>query len=135
MSTLGNSLKYWQIYTGDNFQLERENCEKAFYTALKTKSTFKKISNIDVRIGIRIENKEFNTSRITETSGEVFVTFGYAFDTDVRKQSLAIKTSWSTIDKKLNIAFYLALLTMDSWTVNAAKVSKISLESENSTQK
>ena len=135
LSTFSTSPKYWQIYRGDSFQLEIENCEKAFYTALKIKATLKKIDNIDVRIGIGIGKKEFDANKITEANGEAFINSGFAFDTYLKKQSLAIKTPWPAIDEELNIAFDLALLTMDSWTINSAEVFKISLELENSTQK
>jgi hypothetical protein len=135
LNTFGSSPKYWQIYRGDSFQLEIENCEKAFCTALKIKAALKKIDNIDVRIGIGIGKKEFDADKITEANGEAFINSGFAFDTYLKKQSLAIKTPWPAIDEELNIAFDLALLTMDSWTVNSAEVFKISLESENSTQK
>jgi|TARA_B110000967_G_C18892863_1_gene568553 hypothetical protein len=135
LSTFSTSPKYWQIYRGDSFQLEIENCEKAFYTALKIKATLKKIDNIDVRIGIGIGEKEFDADKITEANGEAFINSGLAFDTYLKKQSLAIKTPWPAIDEELNLAFDLALLTMDSWTINSAEVFKISLELENSTQK
>lgn len=135
LNTLGDSPKYWQIYRGDSFQLEVENPEKAFFTALKIKSQLKATANIDVRIGIGIGKKEFNTDSITESNGEVFINSGYAFDTYLKKQTIAIKTPWQEIDDELNIAFDLALLTMDSWTENSAEVFKLSLLSENSTQK
>ena len=55
--------------------------------------------------------------------------------TYLKKQTIAIKTPWQEVDEELNIAFDLALLTMDSWTKNSAEVFKLSLQSENSTQK
>ncbi|TXD51506.1 MULTISPECIES: SatD family protein [unclassified Polaribacter] len=135
LNTFGNAPKYWQIYRGDSFQLEIENCEKAFYAALKIKAALKKIGTVDVRIGIGIGKKEFDADKITEANGEAFINSGFAFDTYLKKQSLALKTPWPAIDEELNIAFDLALLTMDSWTVNSAEVFKISLEDENATQK
>lgn len=135
LSTFGEAPKYWEIYRGDSFQLEIENCEHAFYAALKLKSHLKSSENIDVRIGIGIGKKDFNVDKITESNGEAFINSGYAFDTYLKKQTIAIKTPWQEIDEELNIAFDLALLTMDSWTKNSAEVFKLTLESENSTQK
>ena len=135
LTTFGNSPKTWQIYRGDSFQLEIENYERAFYAALKLKSYLKSKEDIDVRIGIGIGKKEFNIDEITASNGEAFINSGYAFDTYLKKQTMAIKTPWQEIDEELNIAFELALLTMDSWTKNSAEVFKLSLESENSTQK
>ncbi|APG64425.1 transcriptional regulator [Tenacibaculum todarodis] len=135
LNTFGDPPKYWQIYRGDSFQLEVENPEKAFYTALKIKAQLKATVNIDVRIGIGIGKKDFNTNSITESNGETFINSGYAFDNYLKKQTIAIKTPWKEIDEELNIAFDLALLTMDSWTKNSAEVFKLSLQQENFTQK
>lgn len=133
--TFGDQPKYWQIYRGDSFQLEIENFEKAFYGALILKSNLKRIEGIDVRIGIGIGKKEYTTSEITTSNGEAYINSGFAFDHYLKKQTLAIKTPWQEIDEELNIAFDLALLTMDSWTQNSAEVFKISLEDESATQK
>jgi predicted XRE-type DNA-binding protein len=135
LNFFGESPKYWQIYRGDSFQLEIENCEEVLFAALKIKSHLKSTINVDVRIGIGIGKKEFNTNKITESNGEAFISSGFAFDTYLKKQTLAIKTPWQEIDEELNIAFELALLTIDSWTQNSAEVFKLSLESENKTQK
>jgi hypothetical protein len=135
LNTFGKSPKYWQIYRGDSFQLEIENCESAFYAALKLKSHLKSTKNIDVRIGIGIGKKEFSVDKITESNGEAFINSGFAFDTYLKKQTIAIKTPWQELNEELNIAFDLALLKMDSWTKNSAEVFKLSLESENITQK
>lgn len=135
LKTFGESPKNWQIYRGDSFQLEVEDAEKAFYAALKIKAQLKYILNIDVRIGIGIGKKEYNTSKITESNGEAFINSGFAFDNYLKKQNLAIKTPWKNIDEEINIAFDLALLTIDSWSVNSAEVFKISLEKKDATQK
>ncbi|PQJ81796.1 SatD family protein [Polaribacter glomeratus] len=135
LDTFGESPKYWQIYRGDSFQVEIKNCESAFYAALKLKSYLKSTENIDVRIGIGIGKKEFNVDKITESNGEAFINSGFAFDNYLKKQTIAIKTPWQELDDEFNIAFDLALLTMDSWTKNSAEVFKLSLASENRTQK
>ncbi|MEO9569917.1 MAG: SatD family protein [Polaribacter sp.] len=135
LNSFGKTPKTWQIYRGDSFQLEIENYENAFYAALKIKSHLKSTENIDVRIGIGIGKKEFSYDKVTESNGEAFINSGFAFDNYLKKQNIAIKTPWQEIDEELNIAFDLALLTMDSWTKNSAEVFKLSLASENITQK
>ncbi|WP_298777820.1 SatD family protein [uncultured Polaribacter sp.] len=135
LTYFGESPKYWQIYRGDSFQLEIKDCQNAFLSALKIKSIIKMIDGVDVRIGIGIGKKEFDTDKITESNGEAFINSGFAFDNYLKKQNLAIKSPWQEIDKELNIAFDLALLTMDNWTVNSAEVFKTSLENETATQK
>tara|TARA_R110002153_G_scaffold222539_1_gene374886 strand:+ start:739 stop:1353 length:615 start_codon:yes stop_codon:yes gene_type:complete len=134
LNTYGKSPKNWQIYRGDSFQLEIQNLEEAFYVALDLKANLKRIEGIDVRIGIGIGKKEYNYSEITASNGEAFINSGVAFDTYLKKQTLAIKTPWQEIDEELNLAFELALLTMDSWTQNSAEVFKISLKEKDATQ-
>lgn len=135
LNTYGESPKTWEIYRGDSFQLEINSCENAFFTALQIKSALKSTENIDVRIGIGIGKKEFSTAKITESNGEVFINSGFAFDNYLKKQNLAIKTPWKEIDEELNIAFDLALLTINSWTQNSAEIFKLSLENMDATQK
>ncbi|MDD7914177.1 SatD family protein [Polaribacter ponticola] len=135
LSFYGESPKNWEIYRGDSFQLEINNSENAFFTALQIKSALKSIENIDVRIGIGIGKKEFSTSKITESNGEAFINSGFAFDNYLKRQNLAIKTPWKEVDEELNIAFNLALLTIDSWTQNSAEVFKLSLENIGATQR
>tara|TARA_R110001592_G_scaffold182433_4_gene425702 strand:+ start:523 stop:1137 length:615 start_codon:yes stop_codon:yes gene_type:complete len=134
LNTYGKSPKNWQIYRGDSFQLEIQNIEEAFYVALDLKANLKRIEGIDVRIGIGIGKKEYHYSEITASNGEAFINSGFAFDTYLKKQTLAIKTPWQEIDEELNLAFELALLTMDSWTQNSAEVFKISLKEKDATQ-
>lgn len=135
LNSFGSSPKNWQMYRGDSFQLEIKNVEQAFEVALRLKASLKTIKDIDVRIGIGIGKKEYDTSEITVANGESFVNSGFAFDNYLKKQNLAIKTPWPEIDNGLNIAFDLALLTMDSWTQNSAEIFKISMEEKTATQK
>lgn len=135
LNVYGASPKTWEIYRGDSFQLEINSCESALFTALQIKSALKSTENIDVRIGIGIGKKEFSTSKITESNGEAFINSGFAFDNYLKKQHLAIKTPWKEVDEELNIAFDLALLTINSWTQNSAEIFKLSLENMDATQK
>jgi len=135
LNTFGDSPETWEIYRGDSFQLEIKNSAAAFNAALQLKSHLKSTLNIDVRIGIGIGTKDFISPKITESNGEAFINSGFAFDNYLKKQTIAIKTPWPKIDEELNIAFDLALLTMNSWTKNSAEVFKLSLQPENETQK
>ncbi|WP_299060748.1 SatD family protein [uncultured Polaribacter sp.] len=134
LNIYGESPKTWEIYRGDSFQLEINNCENALFTALQIKSALKSTENIDIRIGIGIGIKEFSTSKITESNGEAFINSGFAFDNYLKKQNLAIKTPWQEIDEELNIAFDLALLTINSWTKNSAEIFKLSLNNKDAKQ-
>lgn len=135
LNLFGTNPKNWQVYRGDSFQLEIENPADAFLVALQLKSILKSSENIDVRIGIGIGKKEFDADKITEANGEAYINSGFAFDTFTKKQSIALKSPWQEIDEELNIAFDLALLTINSWTENSAEIFKISVEEKNATQK
>ena len=135
LGLLGTPNKQWQIYRGDSFQLEIDKPQEAFWAALKIKAFLKSTENIDIRIGIGIGNKSFEAEKITEANGEAFINSGFAFDNYLKKQTIAIKTPWPDLDEELNIAFSLALLTIDSWTKNSAEVFKLSMQYKNATQK
>ena len=115
--------------------MEISNPEDAFLSALKIKATLKNIENINVRIGIGIGEKEFNTNKITEANGEAFINSGIAFDNYLKKQTLAVKTPWQEIDDEFNLFFELALMTIDNWTINSAEIFKIASENKEATQK
>lgn len=134
LQSLGESPKNWEIYRGDSFQLEIEEFENALKIAFKIKSCIKTIENIDVRIAIGFGEKDHITKNITEANGEAFINSGFAFDHYLKKQTLAIKSPWKEFDEEINLSLELALLTIDSWTVNSAEVFKISLENPNLTQ-
>ena len=130
----GKTPKTWEIFRGDSFQLE-VNPTEAFKTCLLIKANIKCIQNLDVRLAIGIGNKDYETNNITESNGEVFINSGYAFDNLLKKQNLAIKSPWNTIDDEFNISFALALSIMDNWTITSAEFVKTALENTNLTQK
>lgn len=125
-NSIGNTPSTWEIYRGDSFQFEIEP-KKAFKFCLLLKASIKTIDNLDIRLAIGIGKKEFNTSKITESNGEVFIHSGFAFDNYLKKQNLAIKTPWQNFDDILNTSFNLALLTIDNWTTTSAEFMKIAL--------
>ncbi|TYP99184.1 SatD family protein [Tenacibaculum adriaticum] len=132
---IGKTPKTWEIYRGDSFQIEVENIADSFRFALELKTAIKKIKDLDVRLAIGIGTKNFNAKNITEANGEAFVNSGYAFDHLLKKQNLAIKSPWKEVDEEFNIAFGLALLIMDNWTVNSAEFVKMVLDNPKVTQK
>ena len=132
---IGKAPKTWEIYRGDSFQIEIENIADSLLFVLKLKTAIKQIKDLDVRLAIGIGSKDFDTKNITEANGEAFVNSGYAFDHLLKKQNLAIKSPWKDVDEEFNIAFGLALLIMDNWSVNSAEFVKMVLENPKVTQK
>ncbi len=133
LNKFGKQPKNWEIFRGDSFQLE-VSVQNAFYVAFLLKSKLKQIENIDVRIGIGIGSKNNEVQNITEANGEAYINSGEIFDSLVKKQLIAIKSPWQDLDKELNIALDLALLTMNNWTKNSAEVFQISIENPSFTQ-
>jgi hypothetical protein len=136
LSVYGKSPKVWEIYRGDSFQVEIKNPEESFLAAVQIKAGIKSVKDLDVRMAIGVGKKTFNASRITESNGEAFINSGEMFESIKKnKQTLAIKTPWSEIDKELNLIISLASITMDKWTPFSAELVSKSLQFNTSSQK
>ena len=135
LTHLSPNKKHWDIYRGDSFQVEIEDYKNSFISAVYIKACIKSIRNLDVRLAIGIGNKTFEGSNVTESNGDAFVFSGETLESlKKEKQNLRIKTNNYNIDKELNLYFKLALVVMDSWTVNAAEIVKRSIENPNALQ-
>lgn len=133
--TIGVNPQMWEIYRGDSFQLEVTNPEDALLIALRIKAVVKSVRKIDVRMAMGIGRKDYQGERITESNGEAFINSGDKFE-QLKKDGhlLGIKTPWAGFDREMNLIFRLALIAMDSWTVGAAEVMKVSLQLPNLNQ-
>lgn len=129
----GQEPKHWEIYRGDSFQLEVAP-EKALEAAIYIKSCLKQESVIDVRMGIGLGEKEYDSKKITESNGSAFVHSGQCFE-GLKKQTLAIKSNKSEFDATINLMLRLVLLTMDNWHPASSKTVKTAMAHPNSNQK
>ncbi|MCX7547562.1 transcriptional regulator [Xanthomarina sp. F1114] len=135
LTTIEADKSLWEIYRGDSFQLEIKDINKSFEAAIYLKACIKTIKELDVRLAIGIGSKTYSGKQITESQGEAFQHSGETLETlKKEKQNLKIKTSNKQLNKELNLYFRLALLSMDSWTVNSAEIIKLSLENPNAIQ-
>lgn len=142
MTTLKNTLSIlspdssnWEIYRGDSFQIEIEDIAQSFLAAVYIKACIKMIKGLDVRLAIGIGNKTYQGKDVTESNGEAFIFSGETLETlKKEKQNLRIKTSNKKLNQELNLYFKLALVSMDSWTVNSAEVVKLSIENPSALQ-
>ena len=90
---------------------------------------------LDVRLAIGIGKKTYQGKDVTESNGEAFVLSGQTFETlKKEKLNLRIKTASNILNKELNLYFKLALIPMDSWTVNSAEIVKLTLKHPNALQ-
>lgn len=135
LSYLSHDKAYWEIYRGDSFQIEIKDICSSFIAALYIKACIKSIHGLDVRLAIGIGNKTYEGENVTESNGEAFVFSGETLETlKKEKQNLRIKTNSLEIDEALNLYFKLALIPMDSWTVNLAEIVKLSIENPDALQ-
>ncbi|MGY6522973.1 MAG: MarR family transcriptional regulator [Mongoliitalea sp.] len=144
LSTWGERSKTWDLSRGDYFQVEVKNPEEALLKALQIKALIKKvrpqdeqkkISTIDVRMGIGIGEKIYSGEVISESNGPAFVYSGEKFD-GLKKENikLGIKTAWGEFDEEMNLCFKLLGLFADSWSLSSAELAHYVLRHPNLTQ-
>ena len=80
LNTFGKSPNDWEIYRGDEFQMEIKNPEDALLVAIQIKAFFKSI-NLDIRISLGFGDKTYKTRKITESNGSAFIRSGEQFET------------------------------------------------------
>lgn len=135
LSTLSSERKYWEIYRGDSFQIEIRDMYLSFMAVIYIKACIKMIKGLDVRLAIGIGDKTYEGTDVTESSGDAFVFSGKTLESlKKEKQNLRIRTKNYKINEELNLYFKLALISMDSWTVNSAEIVKLSIENPNESQ-
>ncbi len=133
LNKYGKEPKSWEIFRGDSFQLNTSP-EDALQAAILLKAQIKQWKILDVRIGIGIGEITYQADKITESNGTAFLNSGMCFE-QLKKQTLAIKTSEKEFDKTLNLMFNLAELTMEKWTETAAKLITYKIGNPNANQK
>ena len=111
----------WEIYRGDEFQIEIRNCEEALLIAFQIKAFLRTIS-LDARMSIGIGDKTFDANRISESNGSAFVYSGEAFDVMKKnKTTLVVQSANSEFNKDMNLLIRLGLSFMDNWLSQQAE--------------
>lgn len=134
LNQYGQEPESWEIYRGDSFQLETPKPENALLAAIHIKAFMISKAQLNVRLAIGIGTKNHDAAKVTESNGEAFVRAGELFE-NLKKNTLAIHSPWSTIDEQLNLYLELALLTIDQWTNNSAEIACLTIENPEATQK
>jgi len=131
----GESPKQWEIYRGDSFQVEIKSNEDALAAAIQIKAAMKSLKGVDVRMAIGIGDKAFSTKSITESNGSAFVYSGELVEELKKlKLNLSIRSANTDFNKEMNLYLKLALITMDSWTTNAAETMHVALQHPDKSQ-
>ena len=126
--SIGKSPNDWEIYRGDEFQLEIKNIEDALTIAFQIKAFFKSI-DLDVRISMGFGDKTHKTRKITESNGSAFIRSGETFETlKKQKLNLAINSGNLALDEELNLMLKLSLSFMDNWLQQSAEFVLVAIQ-------
>jgi len=121
LNLLGKTPSDWEIYRGDEFQLEIANPEAALLIAVQIKAILKTL-RLDVRMSIGIGDKSHKASSISESNGTAFIRSGETFETlKKQKVTLVVNSGDADFDSEMNLMIRLALTVMDNWLVQSAQ--------------
>lgn len=124
----------WEIYRGDEFQLEIKQAEDSLFVALQLKAYFKKLK-LDVRMSIGIGDKTYSGQKISESNGTAFLRSGEVFQSlKKQKVNLAVNSGNIDLDKDLNLKLRLASTFMDSWLPQSAELVLSAMQNPNLSQ-
>lgn len=128
LSSFGETPGQWEVYRGDEFQIEIKNPEEALLAAILIKAHLKTIKS-DARMSIGFGDKTHNTGKISESNGTAFIHSGELFETlKKQKVTLALRTGDAVFDEKMNLMIQLALTFMDNWLAQQAEFVAIAIE-------
>lgn len=124
----------WEIYRGDEFQLEVKNCEEALLVAFQIKAYLRSIK-LDARMSIGFGDKTYRAKKIAESNGTAFVNSGIGFEKlKKNKTSLSIHSSNNIFDKEMNLLLRLGLSFMDNWLAQSAEFVLVKIQNPSLSQ-
>jgi len=128
LSRFGATPSHWEVYRGDEFQIEIKNPEEALLSAILIKAHLKAIK-LDARMSIGFGDKTHNAEKISESNGSAFIHSGELFETlKKQKVTLAMRTGDMFFDEKINLMIQLALTFMDHWLAQQAEFVAAAIE-------
>ena len=128
LSPFGETPKQWEVYRGDEFQIEIQNPEESLLTALLIKAHLKAVK-LDARMSIGFGDKTYDGETVSESYGSAFINSGELFETlKKQKVTLAMRTGDAIIDEKMNLMIQLALTFMDNWLAQSAEFVALAIE-------
>jgi hypothetical protein len=134
LNTKGKNPSEWEIYRGDEFQIEIINPEEALLTAFQIKAYLKTLK-LDARMSIGFGDKTYSAATISESNGTAFVRSGELFETlKKQKTTLAINSGNSDLDTEMNLMLRLGLTFMNNWLVQSAEFVVVSIENKSLSQ-
>ena len=134
LNVFGKNPIEWEIYRGDEFQLEIKNPEEALIIALRIKAYFKTLK-LDARMSIGFGEMTYKAEKISESNGTAFSRSGEVFET-LKKQkiNLAINSGNEIVDAEINFMLRLSLTFMDNWLAQSAEFVLTAIENPSLSQ-
>ena len=130
----GKNPKDWEIFRGDQFQLEVKNPEEALLIAIQIKALMKSIK-LDARMSIGLGDKTHNAKKISESNGTAFINSGEVFENlKKQKNTLAIKSGNAIFDYEINLMLRLALAIMDNWLPQSSELALVATQNRDFSQ-
>lgn len=134
MNQFGKNPTNWELYRGDEFQIEIKNPEEAFITTVLIKAYLKSLK-LDARMSIGIGNKSYKAKKISESNGTAFIYSGATFENlKKNKNTLAIQTNNADFNHQMNLLFKLGLTFIDGWLSQSAEFVIVALQNPNLSQ-
>lgn len=128
LSSFGKTPTQWEVYRGDEFQVEIKNPEEALLVAILIKAHLRTLKS-DARMSIGFGDKTHHGEKISESNGTAFIHSGELFETlKKQKVTLAVRTGDFAFDEKLNLMLRLALTFMDNWLVQSSEFVAVAIE-------
>ena len=128
LRAFGKSPNDWEIYRGDEFQMEIKKPEDALLIAFQIKAFFKSI-NLDVRMSLGFGDKTYKARKITESNGTAFIRSGESFESlKKQKLNLVLNSGNEAFDEELNLMLKLSLSFMDNWLQQSAEFVLIAIQ-------
>jgi hypothetical protein len=128
LSPFGETPSQWEVYRGDEFQIEIKDPEEALLSAILIKAHLKALK-LDARMSIGFGDKTHNAEKISESNGSAFINSGELFETlKKQKVTLALRTGDIIVDEKMNLMLQLALTFMDNWLAQPAEFVAVAIE-------
>ncbi len=133
LNNLGKSPAKWEIYRGDEFQIEVAP-EDAILAAILIKS-FLKTQKLDARLAIGVGEKDYVAKKITESNGSAFVRSGELFEKlRSEKLTLAINSADADFNVEMNLLLKFAATLMNNWLPQSAEFVQVALDNRKMSQ-
>ena len=125
----------WEIYRGDEFQVEVHRVDDAFLLALQIKAVIKTLPTLDVRISIGLGNKTYEGKGVSESNGSAYTNSGEQLE-GMKKQkiNLLLKSDNEILNKEINMMLKLGSVIWDNWSQVSAELAVLLLKNPNQLQ-